>query len=790
MDLQRAVASIVAQPPPADEIILVTDHNEALRRRARAAFTGVDVIVNTGPRGLSGARNTGVARATSEVVAFLDDDAHADAHWLARLVRPYADPAVQGTGGLVVPAWPGGRPRWFPPEFDWVVGCSYPGLPRGIAPIRNPIGAAMSLRRSAWTAVAGFTDGLGRLGATPLGCEETEFYIRVRRDIPGAAVLHVPDAVVTHQIAANRATWRYFRSRCLAEGLSKAIVSGRVGAATGLASERAYVRSVLPRAVARDLRRRGDRRRAAAVVAGLALTTSGYARGRLQGRPVGTLPSSGPVMPTDRRGAVWTGEMELADPLGAPRRPLGTGHEAPSGHEARTGYDRARVLARWQGVPVGFVVLDLLGTPAETTDGTTAAVPSGGGITPEAVWSAVVTDLPDELARVRAEVDRLGPLATAARHSGAGRADSADNAAGADTVGAADGRVSVVVCTRNRAGLLPGCLERLRALRHPDLEIIIVDNAPSDSSTWQAFQRTVGREPRFRYVREDRPGLSHARNRGLSAASGAIIAFTDDDVAVDPWWVAGLTRGFARRADVACVTGLVPAATLDSAAERHFDARVSWGSSCRPRVYDAHTGPSVLHPFAAGLLGTGASFAVRTAVLRGLGGFDTALGAGTPTRGGEDLDLFLRVLLDGHALAYEPSAVAWHGHRADLDALRRQLFGYGTGLSAYLAKHLSDRRSRRRMIRQIPAAAGHLRALTARGGAAGTGHPTSASASAVGGAGHLDNGGRASSVGLPLAAREWLGFALGPVCYARSLHQQRSLRRPGKAAWAGTAGAS
>ncbi|OAA24203.1 putative glycosyltransferase [Frankia sp. EI5c] len=754
-DLRRAVDSILRQRRPADEIIVVTDHNEPLRERARAAFApAVAVIPNTGPRGLSGARNTGVQRATSEVIAFLDDDARADEEWLARLIRPYAHPSVQGTGGLVVPAWPGeGRPDWFPPEFGWVVGCSYPGLPTTLAPIRNPIGAAMSLRRSAWTATAGFTNGLGRLGTRPLGCEETDLYIRIRRDVPGATVLHVPDAVVTHQVTAQRATWGYFRARCYAEGLSKATVSARVGTVRGLASERAYVRSVLPRAVARDLRRQGNRRRAAAIVAGLAFTTAGYAHGRLR---AGTGPGNtgsgdtSPRRPSPRRAtpapasarvdAVWTGELDLADPTAAPRRPVATGWSAtwPLADTAPPEYRRARILVRWHGVPVGFVELGMAGSAPTTAT----------------VRSVAERELAGELARVRADVDRLGPL-TEPDGTERGSAERAS------TERASTERVSVVVCTRDRSSLLPACLERLRALRYTDLEVIIVDNAPSDELTRLAFEQVVGTDPRFRYVREETPGLSHARNRGLAAATGTVVAYTDDDVAVDPCWVTGLVRGLDRRADVACVTGLVPAAALDSAAERYFDARVGWGTSCQPRVYDATSGPSALHPFAAGLYGTGANFAVRTAVLRELGGFDPALGAGTPTRGGEDLDLFLRVLLAGHALAYEPSALAWHGHRADVDALRRQLFGYGTGLSAYLTKHLTDPRSRRRMIRQVPAAARHLSALTIRG------HGTA-------GERREDQPERVPSLGLALAAREWIGLLAGPVIYARSLRRREA----------------
>src|SRR5581483_12443163 len=94
-----------------------------------------------------GARNTGVSVATGSVCAFLDDDAEAAPDWLAWLVKAYADKDVLGVGGAIEPAWQDRRPEWFPEEFDWVVGCSYRGMPVISADTRNLIGANMSFRR-------------------------------------------------------------------------------------------------------------------------------------------------------------------------------------------------------------------------------------------------------------------------------------------------------------------------------------------------------------------------------------------------------------------------------------------------------------------------------------------------------------------------------------------------------------------------------------------------------------------------------------------------------------------
>lgn len=263
--------------------------------------------------------------------------------------------------------------------------------------------------------------------------------------------------------------------------------------------------------------------------------------------------------------------------------------------------------------------------------------------------------------------------------------------------------VTVVVCTRNRGPELRDCLAGLLTLDYPELDFVIVDNAPSDDSTRTIVAETVGDDERFTYVLEPVPGLSRARNRGLRVARGSIIAYTDDDVRVDRDWVTGLVQGFARRADVACVTSLVCTASISSPSEHYFDARVSWGDSCEPKLFDAVSPDGDrLYPYSAGIFGTGAGMAFRSDIIRELGGFDEALGAGTRSAGGEDLDAFVRVLQAGHALAYEPSSLVWHSHRADLAGLRRQMYSYGTGLTAFYMKHLLSKSTRFQLLRRVP----------------------------------------------------------------------------------------
>ena len=284
--LAQAVASVVDQREGPKDLILVIDHNDELLVRASDAFPAAHVVANEEHRGLSGARNTGVQLATGHAVAFLDDDAVAAPEWLCRLAAGY-DRGVAGVGGRVRPLWQDGPPRWFPDEFGWVVGCSYRGLPTGRAPVRNMIGANMSVRRSLFSEVGGFTTGIGRVGTVPVGCEETEWCIRVRQRFPELEFVYMPNAVVDHHVSEDRQRPRYLVSRSWHEGRSKASVAMSVGARDALAAETTYTRRVLPRGVARGLSAavRGDVNglgRAGAIIVGTGAAAGGYARERMR----------------------------------------------------------------------------------------------------------------------------------------------------------------------------------------------------------------------------------------------------------------------------------------------------------------------------------------------------------------------------------------------------------------------------------------------------------------------------------------------------------------------------
>lgn len=283
-DLLAAIASVRLQVLPAKEIIVVSDHNPALFQLLQEQVTDAVIVENTGSRGLSGARNTGLTVSTGEIVAFLDDDAIATPHWLLTLSQVYADSRVLGVGGAILPLWPEARrPAWFPEEFFWVLGCTYRGMPRAIQPVRNLIGANMSFRREVFDEVGAFRCGIGRIGTLPLGCEETELCIRANQRWPQKMFLYHPQAMVYHHVPARRLQRRYFYARCYAEGLSKARITRFIGKKDGLSTERAYVFRTLLLGFFQALLRCDPRAalRAGAIVTGLGATSMGYLLGHL-----------------------------------------------------------------------------------------------------------------------------------------------------------------------------------------------------------------------------------------------------------------------------------------------------------------------------------------------------------------------------------------------------------------------------------------------------------------------------------------------------------------------------
>ena len=319
---------------------------------------------------------------------------------------------------------------------------------------------------------------------------------------------------------------------------------------------------------------------------------------------------------------------------------------------------------------------------------------------------------------------------------------------------------TVVIPTRERPRVLDRCLEHLVALDYPSYEIVVVDNAPTSDGTRRLVSEWRERFPQLRYLREDRPGQSWARNRGLAAASSPLVAFADDDVVVDRGWLAAIAAAFASSDRVGCVTGLILPSRLETEAQLLLEQFGGFNKGFTRKTFelDEATAADPLFPYAAGRFGSGASMAFDAEVLRGVGGFPVALGTGSPPCGGEDLTAFLKVVLAGRRLVYEPAAIAYHPHPETYGDLVRQLFGYGRGLGAYITSCIVDHGLAASLPSRVLPAARYL---------LGRNSPR--------------NENRSAAYPRSLVAAELLGLAIGPFTYARGRPAAAVLSRSAEA---------
>ncbi|TCK25126.1 glycosyltransferase family 2 protein [Pseudonocardia endophytica] len=332
--------------------------------------------------------------------------------------------------------------------------------------------------------------------------------------------------------------------------------------------------------------------------------------------------------------------------------------------------------------------------------------------------------------------------------------------------------VTVVVATRGRPDSVRRCVQAVLAGDHPAMTVLVVDNDPPDDRTERVV--TAFSDERVRYVSEPRRGASAGRNRGLSEARTPIVAFTDDDTEPDTAWASRIAGAFAADPELAGVSGPVLAARLETPQERAADLALAWNKGFAPRRFSLAEPPddSAVFPFSPGLFGIGANMAVRVDAVRALGGFDEALGPGARTAGGEDIELLVRIVLDGRVLGYVPSAFVWHHHRPSDGELRSQMRGYALGLGAFLGKVALDPRARAAAVRRLPAAAARLRHIVRReSGDVATGTP---GVHVVTGGNGGDSGAAAAGA-LPdgAGARTLRGLVSGPLLYLRSRRRVR-----------------
>ncbi len=324
--------------------------------------------------------------------------------------------------------------------------------------------------------------------------------------------------------------------------------------------------------------------------------------------------------------------------------------------------EQAWILFRWCTEPLGTALLDVPAT----------------GLTGAQLVAAAEAELGDAL-RVRLAEAGHAALTTQAQAPATEPAFLARRrAALADAP-----PITVVICTRERPGDLARCLDSLLRQEYPRFSVLVVDNAPTSEATAEVVHAAARRGP-VRYLKEPQPGLSFARNAAVAAAPGEILAWIDDDEVADPHWLAEVGRALVDNPEADVISGVIVPAELETRAQVWFEqfGGHSKGRGFRPDTFSPATAhiQSPLYPLPP--FGTGANMTFRPGVIERIGGWDTALGAGTPAMGSEDTLAFTQVLLGGGTIVYQPTAVTWHYHRKDLAGLHKQMVGYGCGLTA------------------------------------------------------------------------------------------------------------
>jgi glycosyltransferase involved in cell wall biosynthesis len=371
-------------------------------------------------------------------------------------------------------------------------------------------------------------------------------------------------------------------------------------------------------------------------------------------------------------------EVELCEPLPAPD--FGLAAERPA-------YGAWLILVRLDSEPLGIVRVQ-----AERTLSSAELAAH--------IWEAL-----GEPIRERAPAIDREALVSAAE-SGLDRSQCGGYAQRRAALAEDAPGMSVVLCTRDRPDGLRRTLEGLRSQAHTDFEVVVVDNASVTDETREVAE-SYG-DFSCRYVREPRPGLSWARNRGVEVARHDVLAFIDDDEIPDAYWLVELALGFKVAPNVGCVTGMILPAEIETKAQEWFE---QYGGHSKGRmaleelVFDASANrrQHPLYPLPA--FGAGGNMAFTRAALARIGNFDPALGAGTPARGAEDTAAFSDVMLKGYKLVHRPAAFTWHRNYPNYEGLRRQVYGYGVGLASYYIRALLHYPfSTLGLLRMLPAA--------------------------------------------------------------------------------------
>jgi glycosyltransferase involved in cell wall biosynthesis len=234
--------------------------------------------------------------------------------------------------------------------------------------------------------------------------------------------------------------------------------------------------------------------------------------------------------------------------------------------------------------------------------------------------------------------------------------------------------LSVIVCTRNRATKLVGCIEALLAMKTEGLrwELICVDNGSTDDTRKVVERFSKNSSLPIKYVYEKAERLSQARNSGLSNSSGDVLTFTDDDCIVDRYWLSNISREFREDSSLALLGGRV---------ELHDKRDLPLGIR-------THKNRVIIEPTNVfSFVGAG-NMALRRCVIEKIGMFDTRFGPGAPLLAAEDSDFAYRVLKASLKAVYSPEVIVSHNHGRRSEQERANMEkAYVSARGAFYLKH-------------------------------------------------------------------------------------------------------
>ncbi len=250
-DLKEAIESLLNQDYNDLEIILVVDGNKKLYEIAREELDVDVLLLNRENLGLSESRNRGIMAAHGDIIAFFDDDAIADKHWIKELVRMYEEKDAIAVGGKILPLWIGKKPRYLPEELYWLIGVTHRGFPEEVTEVRNTFGSNLSFKTEILKALGGFRQYLGVKGTKQLQGEETELCERMRRCF-GRGVIYNPNAIVYHKIYLEKLTVRFLLNRIFWQGYSKRVLE-ELGCS--LEEEKEFAKNIITNAILKRLKK-------------------------------------------------------------------------------------------------------------------------------------------------------------------------------------------------------------------------------------------------------------------------------------------------------------------------------------------------------------------------------------------------------------------------------------------------------------------------------------------------------------------------------------------------------